>query len=100
MTRSKVNLKSEEAQAIINHEETGLKIYLFIKESDGEGSDFYYMGKVIPKHWEETTQPDDNNVDQAIVNFKFEMEYEAREDILEYLMRNDNENNQSGSKNK
>lgn len=48
MTRSRVSRDSQEAQQIICAQESGLKIYLFIKKSDGEGADFYYMGKVIP----------------------------------------------------
>ena len=42
MTRSKVSLESPESQKIINYSKIGLKIYLFIKKSDGEGTDFYY----------------------------------------------------------
>ena len=88
----KIQLLEELRTSIISKSVTkGIK-----KNVETKDSGIAWIG-VIPKHWEETTQPDDNNVDQAIVNFKFEMEYEAREDILEYLMRNDNENNQSGS---
>ncbi len=45
MTRSKVSLESPESQKIINYKEIGLKIYLFIKKSDGEGTDFLLYGK-------------------------------------------------------
>lgn len=55
MTRNGVALNSRESQEIINYEKSGLKIVLFIKKSDGEGSDFYYMGKVKPKSWSQTT---------------------------------------------
>jgi len=43
MTRSRVSLDSDETQKLIHYRENGLKILLFIKKSDGEGSDFYYM---------------------------------------------------------
>ena len=55
MTRSRVSLDSTESQEIIHHDENGLKIYLFIKKSDGEGTDFYYMERVKPIAWQETT---------------------------------------------
>lgn len=44
MTRNGVAIDSRESQEIINSEQSGLKIVLFIKKSDGEGTDFYYMG--------------------------------------------------------
>ena len=55
MTRSKVSENSTEAQQIIHAKESGLKILLFLKKSDGEGSDFYYMGEATPINWQQTT---------------------------------------------
>ena len=85
MTRSKVSLDSAESQEIINSIHTGLKIYLFIKKSDGEGTDFYYMGKVSPIAWEETTIRNDKGIVLPIVNFKMKMEHSVRSDIYEYI---------------
>lgn len=86
MTRSKVSLKSAEAQKIINYDKSGLKIFLFIKKSDDEGSDFYYMGRVRPAGYRETTQKDNKGHDLPIVNFRLELENEVREDIYEYFL--------------
>ena len=69
MTRSKVSEKSTEAQELINSKQNGLKVYLFIKKSDGEGSDFYYMGKVNPIEWTETTIVNDKGHTLPIMNF-------------------------------
>lgn len=55
MTRNGVSLDSRESEDIINYKQTGLKICLLIKKSDGEGTDFYYMGEVEPIKWNETT---------------------------------------------
>ena len=85
MTRSKVSLESRESKELINSLNTGLKIYLFIKKSDGEGSDFYYMGKVIPVAWEETTISNNKGQLLPIVNFKMQMEHSVRSDIYEYI---------------
>ena len=85
MTRSKVSLESRESKELINSLNTGLKIYLFIKKSDGEGSDFYYMGKVIPVAWEGTTISNNKGQLLPIVNFKMQMEHSVRSDIYEYI---------------
>ena len=85
MTRSKVSENSPEAQAIIHAKENGLKILLFVKKSDGEGSDFYYMGEVDPVKWQQTTIQNDKGELLPIMNFKLELKNEARKDIFDYF---------------
>ncbi len=85
MTRSKVRMDSPEAQAIINAERDGLKVLLFLKKSDGEGTDFYYMGEAKPIKWVETTISNDKGQLLPIMNFKLELEHEVRKDIFEYF---------------
>lgn len=55
MTRSRLKLDSKEVVAIKNYQKTNLKIHLFIKKSDDEGKDFYYMGQVEPFDFIQTT---------------------------------------------
>lgn len=85
MTRSKVSEKNTEARELIHSKQKGLKIYLFIKKSDGEGSDFYYMGKMSPIEWTETTIVNDKGNTLPIMNFKMELEHEVRNDIYDYF---------------
>jgi len=87
MTRSRVNLESTESQEIIHHEENGLKIYLFVKKSDGEGTDFYYMGRVTPIDWKETTIADKNGKLLPIMNFRMRLKHTVRNDIYDYLTK-------------
>lgn len=87
MTRSKVSINSPETQELIHYAENGLKIYLFIKKSDGEGSDFYYMGKVIPLSWRETTILSDKGQHLPIMNFQMKLEHSVRSDIYEYFTK-------------
>lgn len=87
MTRNGVSLTSRESVDIINYKETGLKICLFIKKSDGEGTDFYYMGEVEPVKWTETTIRNDKGKQLPIVNFVFRLKNSVREDIYEYLTK-------------
>ena len=87
MTRSKVSFNSPEAQRLIHYQETGLKIYLFIKKSDGEGTDFYYLGKVHPIEWQETVIENDKGKKLPIMNFQLQLEHSVRSDIYEYFTK-------------
>ena len=87
MTRSKVSMDSPESQQLINWRENGLKIYLFIKKSDGEGTDFYYMGKATPIAWAETIITNDKGKELPIMNFKLQLEHAVRNDIYEYFTK-------------
>ena len=87
MTRNGVAIDSRESQEIINSEESGLKIVLFIKKSDGEGTDFYYMGEVNPVDWRQTTIKNNRGRKLPIMNFLFKLKNSVREDIYEYFTK-------------
>ncbi|MDR3291870.1 MAG: DEAD/DEAH box helicase [Methanobrevibacter sp.] len=86
MTRNRLTIKSKEVIEIKNHENNNLKIYFFIKKSDNEGSDFYYMGQVKPVEHHETTISDDDNNELPIVNFKLKFHTPVKEDLHDYLV--------------
>lgn len=86
MTRSNVKIDSAESQKLINYLENGLKIYLFVKKSDGEGSDFYYMGRVTPEKWQQTTIKNDRGEELPIMNFLMRLENSVREDLYDYIV--------------
>ena len=85
MTRSRVRLTSKEAQAIINHDETDLGMYLFVKKSDDEGKDFYYMGEVEPIGQRETTINDNRGNELPIVNFRLKLETPVKDELYSYF---------------
>ena len=87
MTRSRVSMDSPEAQELINYRENNLQIYLFIKKSDGEGTDFYYMGKVHPIQWKEQTMQTDDGKVLPVMNFQMKLEHSVRNDIYEYFTK-------------
>lgn len=87
MTRNGVAIDSHESQEIINSEQSGLKIVLFIKKSDGEGTDFYYMGEVNPVDWRQTTIKNNKGRKLPIMNFLFKLKNSVREDIYEYFTK-------------
>ena len=86
MTRSRVKLESKEAQDIINHDKTDLGIYMFVKKSDDEGKDFYYIGQAVPFDWKETTIKNDKGQILPIVNFKYELQNEVKDELYSYFV--------------
>ncbi len=86
MTRSRVSMDSKEAQQIIHSKDNSEKIFLFVKKSDDEGSDFYYMGEVSPIAWHQTTIKNDKEEELPIMNFKLKLKNPVREDLYEYLI--------------
>ena len=85
MTRSRVSADSIESRKLIASSDSGLKILLFVKKSDGEGTDFYYMGQMTPVEWQQTSILNDAGKALPIMNFKFEMDHSVRDDIYDYF---------------
>ena len=86
MTRSKVRIDSKNVKDILNHEKSGLQLHLFVKKSDDEGKDFYYIGQVKPFDVDETTIKNDDGKDLPIVNFKFHIENEVKDELYSYFV--------------
>ncbi len=84
MTRNKVTLESTEVVQLKNHQE-GFRISLFVKKSDGEGSDFYYMGDMAPMDFIQKTIKNDKGAELPIVNIKFKMLSSVDEAMMGYL---------------
>lgn len=80
MTRSTGNWRKESEQ-IMDCAKNGLKIYLFIKKSDGEGSDFYYMGRCTPLTAQETI----NTNGAPIMNINLKLNQSVHDDIYDYF---------------
>ena len=83
-TRNKVRVSSSESQKIINQKTTKLRIYLFVKKSDDEGSDFYYLGQMKYDNHVETTIKGKKGL-LPIVNFRFKLLHPVKNDLYDYL---------------
>ena len=83
MTRSRVRLSSPQIPAIQDRHRRKL---LFVKKSDAEGSNFYYIGdlKVLGDPVE-TTIANDAGVQLPIVNFRFIIDKPVEEKLYAYL---------------
>lgn len=84
MTRTPRTLESKELQPIVNYDKNDLEIHLFIKKSDGEGFDFYYIGETIPFK-SKNTKMIKNGKEEDIVNFKLKLDHIVRYDIYSYF---------------
>lgn len=88
MTRSNVTTESKEVEILRNHVKTGLRICLFVKKSDEEGTDFYYMGDVEPLTFMNTTIKNDKQEDKPIVNVTFSLKHAVEDNLYEYMTTN------------
>lgn len=88
MSKSKRTLESPDVKAIRNYRE-GLRIPLFIKKSNDEDSEFYYMGEVKPidDSFVQEFMPTDDGKKVSVVKMILEMQHPVDEDIYEYLTK-------------
>jgi superfamily II DNA or RNA helicase/HKD family nuclease len=84
MTRNGVRIDSKEPVALMNWKTNHIRIPLFVKKSDGEGKDFYYMGDMEPIRAEEQTIKSDGK-ELPIVNILFHLKNAVRQDIFGYF---------------
>ncbi len=84
MTRNSVRLESKEPVAIMAWRDNGMRIPLFVKKSDGEGRDFYYLGDMEPIRADQQTIKSEGK-DLPIVNILFHLKTAVRQDIYGYF---------------
>lgn len=84
MTRARVTLESSEIRELKNYK-NGLRILLFIKKSDDEGNDFYYMGDMEPYEYFQKTIEDGKGRYLPIVNVRFNMLQPVDDNMINYL---------------
>lgn len=89
MSRSRRTTASNELKPIINAPESGVRLPFFIKKSDNEGIDYYYLGDVLPVKGsiEDSKMPDGKGGQLNVVKFEFEFEHRVPDDLYSYLIR-------------
>lgn len=87
MSKSKRTLESPDVQAIMNYK-SGLRLPLFIKKSNDEGNEFYYMGDVtpMPDGFKNSSMLDKNNRPVNVVKVIFSMDTPVEETMFEYIV--------------
>ena len=83
-SRSRRTSESDEVSALIHQNENNIRVLLFVKKDDAEGSDFYYMGDMKYHSFEDTTM---NGKDGKVpvVNIQFDMETPVPQNLYSYL---------------
>lgn len=87
-TRNRLTLDSNEVKTILSYKESGMKIYLFTKKDDGEGSDFYYLGEVdiAEDSARNELMPDGKGKELPVVTMNLVLEQPVQYDIYHYLV--------------
>ncbi|MEL4024927.1 DEAD/DEAH box helicase [Lysinibacillus endophyticus] len=87
-TRNRLTLDSNEVKTILSYKESGMKIYLFTKKDDGEGSDFYYLGEVeiAEDSARNELMPDGKGEELPVVTMNLVLEQPVQYDIYHYLV--------------
>ena len=87
-TRSNRTLQSQEVQKVIHSDENDMDIHIFVKKDDGEGTDFYYLGKGFPdkSSVEEDRMTDKNGKDLPVVHMNMMMEQAVEGELYHYLI--------------
>ena len=84
MSRSRRTSDTPEVANIINQKNNNIKVLLFVKKNDGEGSDFYYLGNMDVDSYSDTEMKSrDEQV--PVVNIQFNMEEPVPQNIYDYL---------------
>ena len=86
MTRHNRTVESQDVLNIQKHKETGLRICLFVKKSDAESDDFYYISDLTPYEYNSQTIKDDSGANLPIVNINYEINTPVAENIYNYLI--------------
>jgi hypothetical protein len=84
MSKSKRTLKSPD---VITIRENKIRLPLFIKKSNDEGTDFYYMGDVQPidSSFKNDKLKDDKGKDVNVVTLVFKMNVPVEDNLYNYL---------------
>lgn len=87
-TRNRLTLESNEVKTILSYKESGMKIHLFTKKDDGEGTDFYYLGEVDVAEGsaKNETMPDGKGNTLPVVTMNLVLEQPVQYDIYHYLV--------------
>lgn len=91
-TRSNRTLESQEVKTIIESEEKGIELHIFVKKDDDEGTDFYYLGKATPdkNYIEQVTMEDGKGKKLPVVHMNLVMENPIENKLYSYIINGTN----------
>lgn len=83
-TRSRRNLESKEVRQILDGD---IALHLFVKQSDSEGTDFYYLGQVRAGDAEQLTMSSKSG-EVPVVRITLELEHGVEGGLYDFLTMN------------
>lgn len=86
-TRSRRTLESEEVRTIIKADSRLINLHIFMKKDDGEGTEFYYLGKAHPDQNSavQTSMLNKNGKSIAVVHMNLILEQAVERKLYMYL---------------
>jgi SOS-response transcriptional repressor LexA len=89
MSKSKRTIESNDVKSILGNNGK-IRLPLFIKKSNDEGLEFYYMGGVSPEKDKvaQTTMNNDKGQKISVVKFRFNLHHPVSEVMYNYLQEN------------
>lgn len=90
-TKAPRTMRSPEVKAILDYYDSGLNMHVFIKKSDDEGTDFYYLGKVEPqlKTIQEVHRPTSDGSMKSVVEMHLKFLNTIDYKLYRYLITSD-----------
>jgi len=87
MSKSKRSLNSPDVLAMKNQQVTKMRMPLFVKKSDDEGLDFYYLGDLsaIPEKFENTLMNDAKGSKRSVVKMEFLLDKPIKYGLFKYI---------------
>jgi len=86
MSRDNRKIDSNELKPIVNYNDD-LDIELFIKKSDDEGIEFYYISRLDPVGEPKQIYRNINGKDKPIVNFTYRLENAVKDELYSYIVK-------------
>ena len=84
MSKSNRKINSNDVQSILG-KNGPIRLPLFIKKSNDEGNDFYYMGEVSPASNRQTTMSNDKGKQIPVVKIRFNLANPVNANMYNYL---------------
>jgi len=88
MSKKSRSLDSPDVMAFKNQALSNMRIPLFVKKSDDEGADFYYLGELaaISERFENTTMQDKDGTQKSVVKIEFLLSRPVEHNLFKYLI--------------
>ncbi|QXP64613.1 DUF3427 domain-containing protein [Polaribacter sp. HaHaR_3_91] len=89
MSKSNRKIESKDVQSILGNNGK-IRLPLFIKKNNDEGTDFYYMGDINPQknNIEQTRMNSDSGRQVSVVKIRFDLENPVSDSMYKYLEEN------------